>query len=353
MEQQNEDIISIDFRAFFSIIKKEFKRISIVTLLFIVVGSIYAFSLKNEFSSEGKILPELSSKSNKLGGLSSLSGLAGLAGVNLDNLSSTEAIRPDLYPDIVNNTPFYLHLLKQKVTTKEGEIMSFETYYKKESESKSWFGKFFSSDSTKKALFIAPKDSNIITLSQKQFYTIESLQKRIGASYDKKTGVISISVKMPDPVVAAVVARLTMNYITEYVTKYRTEKSRQDLVFLQDRVREARGRYYGEQSRKAQYTDQTKYIALQTADLQRERIESDYKVSTSVYNNLLAQLEQAKIKVQEETPVLQVLNPPQVPIKKSEPVRSILLIIYAFLGGIVGVLWAVFRKGNYKNILKT
>jgi uncharacterized protein involved in exopolysaccharide biosynthesis len=353
MEQQNEDIISIDFKALFTIIKRELKRIIIVALLFIIVGGIYAFSLKNEFTSEGKILPELSSKSNKLGGLSSLSGLAGLAGVNLDNLGTTEAIRPDLYPDIVNNTPFYLHILKQKITTKEGSIMTFEGYLKKEATSTSWLSNLFSGDSTKKLVFIAPKDSNIISLTEKQFTTIENLQKRIGASYDKKTGVISISVKMPDPVVAAVVARLTMNYITEYVSKYRTEKARQDLVFLQDRVREARGRYYGEQSRKAQYTDQSKFIAVQAADLQRERIESDYKVSTSVYNNLMAQLEQAKIKVQEETPVLQVLNPPQVPLKKSEPKRSILLIIYAFLGGMTGVIWAILRKRNYKEIIKS
>ena len=349
MEQQNEDIISINFKTFFSILKKEWLIVAIITTLFAALSLVYGFSLKNEFTAEGRILPEIQSKgASKLGGLSSL---AGLAGINLDNLSSSEAIRPDLYPDIVASTPFYLYLLKQKVTTKENKTISFEAYLKENFEQKNWLSNFFSADSSSMIAIAALKDSTLLVLTKKQDATIENLKKRIGASYDKKSGVISISAKMPDPVAASSVARLTMNYITEYVGKYRTEKARQDLFFLQERVNDARGRFYGQQAKKAQYTDQAKYIALQTADLQRERIDADYKVSTSVYNNLLAQLEQAKIKVQEETPVFQVLEPPKVPLKKSEPHRSIILAIAMFLGFIVSVIFVLIRKGNYKKVI--
>ena len=48
-------------------------------------------------------------------------------------------------------------------------------------------------------------------------------------------------------------------------------------------------------------------------------------------------LEEARIKLQEETPVVNILEPAAVPDRRSEPKRTQLMIIYTLLGGIVGV----------------
>jgi hypothetical protein len=59
-------------------------------------------------------LPELESKDGA-GGLSKFKSLAGLAGVDLGSLSSTEAVRPDLYPNILQSTPFLMDVMSLKV----------------------------------------------------------------------------------------------------------------------------------------------------------------------------------------------------------------------------------------------
>jgi uncharacterized protein involved in exopolysaccharide biosynthesis len=158
---------------------------------------------------------------------------------------------------------------------------------------------------------------------------------------------------MPDPVVAAGLAKYVMKYLTDYVTDYRTEKSKQDVDFLGRKVASARGEFYGDQARKARYADQFALptMRLQSADIQRERIESEYKLSSTVYNELLKKYEEAKIKLQQETPVFQVLEPPVAPTLKSEPKKSIILLASAFTGFFFSVIIALVIRKNYKKIL--
>jgi hypothetical protein len=130
--EEEKDIISIDFGAFFKIIWKEKIAIVFVTLLFVIGGVSYALLAREEFLTEGTILPEFQSKT---GGLSQFAGLASLAGVDLSSMSGglggVEAVRPDLYPTVIRSTPFFLELFKLTVTTKKGEKMVFSQFYDK------------------------------------------------------------------------------------------------------------------------------------------------------------------------------------------------------------------------------
>lgn len=87
------------------------------------------------------------------------------------------------------------------------------------------------------------------------------------------------------------------------------------------------------------------------AKTEEERLQSEYQIAFSVYNELAKQLETAKIQVKEETPVLTVIEPITIPNEKSEPKRSMIVFIWTFLGGIVGVGW-VFGKVYLEDIKK-
>jgi len=63
----------------------------------------------------------------------------------------------------------------------------------------------------------------------------------------------------------------------------------------------------------------------------------------SVYSELAKQLEQAKIQVKQDTPVFTIIEPISVPIKKSKPNRPMILLIWLFLGGVLGT-GVVFGK---------
>jgi uncharacterized protein involved in exopolysaccharide biosynthesis len=343
--EEEKDIISIDFGAFFKIIWKEKFWVVIITVFITILGLLYAFSLREEFVSSGKILPEYQSKA---GGLGQFAGLASLAGVDIGSAATGggDAVRPDLYPDVLKSTPFFLDLFQIKVKTKENKEMLFSQFYDQyvlDNKIK---------DENKKLKF--PTSNQYIAISYQTENNLKDLRERINASIDKKTGLLTVTVKMPDPVVATLITRYSMDYLTNYITNYRTEKAKKDLDFLAERLDAAKGKYYNNQAKKAQYSDQFQQsmMKLQSADLQRERIESEYKISSSFYNNLLQKYEEAKLKIQQETPVLKVLEPPVVPNKKSEPKKAIIAIISTFLGGIIGIIFALLRKKNYSQVLK-
>jgi uncharacterized protein involved in exopolysaccharide biosynthesis len=338
MEQEN-DVISINFKALWQILKREKWLIIGIALLFSIAGAIYAFTVKEEFVSEGKILPEIQSKSGSIG---QFAGLAALAGVDLaGSTGGLDAVRPDLYPDVLKSTPFFLALFQVRIKDKTNKELTFQTFYNKEVLD----GKLNEKDQMNKY----PISDNYISFNRQTEKNIKDLKERIICTYDKKAGIISISVRMPDPVVAANLARFSMNYLTDYIINYRTEKQKRDMDFLLQRLNAAKGKFYTNQTKKASYTDlmPLNALRLQSADLQRERIESEYKISSSFYNSLLQKYEEAKLKMQQDTPVIKILEPPTVSNFKSQPKRAVIIGMSFFLGLIIGFLSALFKKKNH------
>ncbi len=343
--EQDTDQININFKAIWQVFKNEKWLILGINLLFVILGLIYGYRLKEEFISEGKILPEGQGKS---GGVGQFAGLAALAGVDLGGTSGgADAVRPDLYPDVLKSTPYFLNLLQAKFKTRDNQEIDFKSFYKKSITD----GKVTKED-------LIPKyaqDDMYTVLDKFTENSIKNLKARIICTYDKKTGIISISVKMPDPVVAAGVARFSMNYLTDYIINYRTEKQKRDLDFLAQRLAAAKGKYYTNQTLKASYTDQMPLNALrlQTADLQRERIESEYKISSGFYNTLLQKYEEAKFKMLQETPIIKILEPPVVPNFKSEPKKSVILLLFFGLGILFSLIIIFLINQNYKLIFRS
>jgi LPS O-antigen subunit length determinant protein (WzzB/FepE family) len=355
-----EKELTIDFGALFEVIKRGKWFIALGGLLFAIITAAIVFSQPNEYTATTSVMPEL--ESSDAGGLSKFAGLASLAGVDLSSMSSSDAVRPDLYPSVINNTSFFLYLLEQDVKTSESDKVNFLEFYiekyKLQEDTVSNQRGFLIK--LKESLGIAPtlilktdSISDLIYIPEYKGEIIEELKEKIVANMDKKTGIISVSVELPDPITAAYVAKISMDYLTGFVTNYRTEKTRQDLNFLAEQLGAAKGKYYNTQSKKAQYSDefQSATIRLQVADIQRERIEADYRVSSSFYTELMKQYESAKMDLQKQTPVFKTLEQPIIPYEKSGPRRSITLVIFFILGSSFGVLVLLLRKRTFAKVL--
>jgi uncharacterized protein involved in exopolysaccharide biosynthesis len=357
---EEEKELTIDFGALWEVIKKGKWFIMLTGLLFAIITAVIVFNKPNEYTSAASVMPEMESSS--AGGLSKFAGLASLAGLDLSSMSSSDAIRPDLYPSVINNTSFFLYLLEQDVKTtdrnKENFLDFYIRTYELEEDTISTGKKGFIS-SLRESLGIASKvvvnqdsTNDFIYLPKYKGEIIDALKEKIVADMDKKTGIISVSVELPDPVTAAYVAKISMDYLTAFVTDYRTEKSRQDLDFLAQQLGRAKGKYYTTQSKKAQYSDQfqSATIRLQAADIQRERIEADYRVSSSFYTELMKQYESAKMDLQKQTPVFKTLEQSIIPYEKSGPSRSITLVIFGIMGGCFGVFILLLRKRTFTKV---
>ncbi len=329
-----EEEIVIQLSDIVDFLKYNRQRIFLGALIGLIVGALYAFSKPNLYTSQVTVMPEIQTKG--AGGLGSLGSLAGLAGINLDNLGASDAIRPDLYPNILQSVPFALNLLKQPVySAKLKKEMALQEFIER-MEGNGIINSvvnIFSSDKRVEEEQADPKNfSQAIQVTKRQNELIEQVQTSATAAFDKKTGMLSITAVEPDPVVAATVARLSLEYLTNYITTYRTEKARKQVSFLGQQVQEAKNRYQSAEVSLSSYRDRNRSLFLNTAKIDEQRLQAEYLLTQSVYNELSKQLEQAKIKVQEETPVFKTLEPPTVPLRKSGPKRTLVMLGFAAAG---------------------
>lgn len=352
IEFDDNDEINLDFQKLLKDLLDFKWKIFLSSAILGIIGALYTLTVPNEYASTVKMLPEIDSK--QMGGFSSLKSLAGLAGIDLNSSAATEAIRPDLYPNILESTPFLLATLEQKVfVAKKNKWIFVKDLIGKESIEApiNLFGKLDEEKDEKDELYLKhlptqALSKEVVNIDKEKNAKIEDLKSRINAEIDKKSGVITINVKITDPVAAASIATYAQNYLTDYVTRYRTQKAKVDLEFLANRKREAKDQYDKALFNLSSYRDQNRNLFLNVARDQEKKLQYEVDIAYNLYSNLSSQLEEAKINVQQKIPVIKILEPAQVAVKKSEPKRLLITLGFAIFGLIISGGYVFVKSQN-------
>lgn len=317
-----------------------------------VVGLVVAFSIPKEYTTNVTIAPESTSGSRSMGGLSALTGMAG---INLDAGSGRDALSPDLYPDIVSSVAFTTELFDVPVRDADGELQTTVYDYLQEYQRSPWWSTVislpFKCIGWTVSLFSGdeePTDStatvNPFQLTKKENEIVKALNNRIAVSVDKKSLTVSIAVTMQDPLISATLTDTVMQKLQDYITDYRTNKARHDLDFTQKLYDEAQQKYYEAQQRYADYVDKNQNILLRSVQTRQERLQNEMNLAYNLYNQTAQQLQLAKAKVQENTPVYTVVQAATVPLRASKPSKAMILIGFVFLAGVGSVGWILFGR---------
>ena len=85
-------------------------------------------------------------------------------------------------------------------------------------------------------------------------------------------------------------------------------------------------------------------IALSSIEAKRDELENEMQLKYNIYNQISTQAQQAKAKVQEQTLAFTIIQRATVPNKASSTPRSLIVIMYAIIGGLLGSGWILFGK---------
>ena len=176
----------------------------------------------------------------------------------------------------------------------------------------------------------------------------EALSKRILVTIDKKTGVTTLEVTMQDPLISASLTDTVMHCLQNYITDYRTNKARHDLAFTEKLYKEAKADYEEAQKKYATFADANQNIILLSYRAEQERLKNEMELAYTVYTQVSGQLQMARAKVQEITPVYTVVQPATVPLRAAKPNKIMILIGFVFLAGVGCVGWILFVKDLFK-----
>ncbi|WP_234571595.1 GNVR domain-containing protein [Rhodohalobacter sp. 614A] len=337
----------------------------ITTAVVFVIGLLIYFGSDRIYYSEAQLMPESSSNQSQLGQLfQQYENIFGIQRSVEEN-----DIQVSMYPHIVESLRFQIELMQHKVYfgELEQELTIFEyftEYYNPPFTSRitdfvwdytialpftAWnFIKSLSSDSEKVQEpidfaqfreFEAPKilDSQIKSVAS----TVSAL---ITISREPQTGFVSIGVSLPDAQASTEMVILVKNLLQEYVIDYRTEKAMNNLVFIEEQFEEARVNFQAKQDSLAAFQDRNVNVATSSMAVVEQRLQSEYELAYTLYNTLARRLQEAKIQVQEQTPVFRVHEPAIVPTQPAEPDAIRILGGAIFVGLFLGVAFIYLRR---------
>ena len=324
------------------------KTIIIITCVFIVLGFVAALTMKRTYTVTSLMVPQMNSKNN-----SQLSSLAALAGVDMGMDLSAKDLSPLVYPQIVNSVPFKRELLYAPLHyAKADSAVSTYTYYT-EILKPSFMSKvkkytiglpftILGALQKEKPDIVLPAGSGSVddspkpvVLTKKEVKLMEFIGKCVNLSVDKKEGTLQLTVIGTEPIQTAELALKAQNLLQTEITRFRTEKAGRELTYIEARYAEAKKEAESAQASLAAISDRSQGMVSQSSRIQRERVQQRYNIANAVYTDMAKQLEQAKLQVKRDTPVLTVIQPVTVPSKPSNS-RAKKLIIWTFLGFVLG-----------------
>ncbi len=333
-EEQKLDIMQILHTLLHK--KKLFLKVWGITF---VLSCLWIFPQPRFYTTEVSIAPE--SASNQGGG--SLASLASSFGMNIGN-GSTDAIYPQLYPDLFKSTDFLVSLFDVTIRTKDGEVNTDYYTYLKEHQKRNWLllpldmlMGWIKSFFTEKESPMTGKDGkrfDPFQLTKKTTDILDRLKGNVKCSYSRTTDVVTISVTDQDPLVCALMADSIKEHLQVFITDYRTKKSRVDYEHYKKLTQEAKESYDKARHEYASYADANGDVILQSVKSRVDELENEMQLRYSVYTALNNRLEEAMAKVQENTPVFTTLTNATVPIKPAGPKRVIFVAAMLFLATI-------------------
>ena len=335
------------------------RTIIIWTCVFILLGLVAALTMKRTYSVSTVMVPQMNSKSN-----SSLSSLAALAGVDMGMDLSAKDLSPLVYPQIVNSIPFRRELLYTPLHfAKADSAVSMYTYFKDIAKpspmayvKKYTIGLPFlllNALKKEKPEMVLPSSGSddspkplLLTKDEVKLLTV--VAESVNLNVDKKEGLITLNVNGVEPIQTAELALKAQQLLQEEITRFRTEKAQRDLDYIQDRYNETKKEAESLQAALASVSDRSQDVIGSRNRIQRERIQQKYALANAIYTDMAKQLEQAKMQVKRDTPVLTVIQPVTVPSKPSNS-RAKTLIVWTFLGFVLGC-GIVFVKGYWPKL---
>jgi uncharacterized protein involved in exopolysaccharide biosynthesis len=306
------------------------------------IGVGYAFTQKATYTASLSFALEDEKQGG--GGLGGALGLASSLGIDLGGSAGGAFSGANLI-ELMKSRNIVEKSLLNPITI-NGKTQSFAQYYISFNElNKDWDSKPI----LKGIVFAQDADRSKFTLQQDSILgnIYEGvLQMLTVGQKDKKVSIISIDVKSSDEFFSKAFAENLANEVSSYYIEIKSKKARQNMEILQHQTDSIRAELNGAITGVAAAADNT--FGLNPAMMVRKtpgtRRQVDVQANTAILTQLVTNLEMAKVSLRKETPLIQVIDRPILPLKKEKVGKLKSLILGGFLAGFLTVLVLIFKK---------
>jgi hypothetical protein len=163
---------------------------------------------------------------------------------------------------------------------------------------------------------------------------------------DKKISIISVEVKSTDERFAQYFTEALAKEVSEFYVLTKSKKANMNMAILERQTDSIRGELNGAITGVAVANDNTFGLnpALNVQRVPSARRQVDVQANTAILTVLVQQTEMAKVTLRKETPLIQVIDRPILPLKKEKFGKAKGILLGVFVAGFLMVLGLVGRR---------
>jgi uncharacterized protein involved in exopolysaccharide biosynthesis len=172
------------------------------------------------------------------------------------------------------------------------------------------------------------------------------------AQKDKKVSIISLTVKTEDELFSKLFCEQLLKETSDFYIETKSKKARLNVDILQHQADSIRAELNSAITGVAAATDNVYNLnpAFNVKSTPSKRKQVDVQANTAILTQLVAQLEMSKVSLRKETPLVQLIDRPILPLQKEKLGRIKSFVLGGFLAGFLTVLYLVFGR-LYKNLV--
>ncbi len=161
---------------------------------------------------------------------------------------------------------------------------------------------------------------------------------------DKKLAIVSVSFTGKDEWFAKHFTQVLTQNVTDFYVETKTRQMRKNVLMMEhkvDSVKQALGRaMYGVASE----VDGNQFLVRGVAKVPQAKKQLEIQVLSTMYGELLKNLELSRTLMAKEQPLIQLIDQPRFPLEKKKSSKLLTAVGGAFLMGFLGIITLLLRR---------
>lgn len=163
---------------------------------------------------------------------------------------------------------------------------------------------------------------------------------------DKKVSIININVSSTNELFAKYFCEALAKEVSDFYIKTKSKKARLNMAILQKQTDSIRGELNGAITGVAAANDNTFNLnpALNIRRAPSMKRQVDVQANTAILTELVKQTELAKVTLRRDTPLIQVIDRPILPLSKERVGKMKGMILGGFIGGFLILIYLIIKR---------
>jgi hypothetical protein len=330
-------------KEWYAYLRSQWKIIALAGMIGAVIGLTYSYIKKPVYTATLSFA--LEDEKSGGGGLGGALGLASSFGIDLGGGGGSIFTGSNL-TELFKSRSMVEQTLMTPVTV-NGKVISLAEMYIQNNEWRdSWnknpkFKNIQFLPNTKRKYFTRVHDSILGVIYQDLSKGALSVAQK-----DKKVSIISMDVASTNELFSLYFCEALARQVGRFYIDTKSKKARMNMAILQKQTDSIRAELNGAITGVASANDETFMLnpAMNVRRAPSARRQVDVQANTAILTELVKQSELAKVTVRKETPLIQVIDRPILPLAKERFGKAKGLVMGGFLAGLLAVLFLIVKR---------